>query len=83
MEIKLVPTLNNMGWMIAQELDIYTEAFIHYALTGKKPVLQVAAAYGVAAPRILQQADKIIVNDLDGRHLETLYQNPPRIYRII
>ncbi len=83
MEIKFVPTLNNMGWMIAQELDIYTEAFIDYALTAKNPVLEVDAAYGVAAPRILQQADKIIVNDLDGRHLETLYQNPPRIYRII
>jgi ubiquinone/menaquinone biosynthesis C-methylase UbiE len=80
MEIKLVPTLNNMGWMIAQELDTYTEAFIHYALTANKPVLEVGAAYGVAAPRILQQGGKVIVNDLDGRHLDTLYeQTPPHL----
>jgi ubiquinone/menaquinone biosynthesis C-methylase UbiE len=77
MEIKLVPTLNNMGWMIAQELDFYTEAFIRYSLNAHKPVLEVGAAYGVAAPRILQQGGKVIVNDLDGRHLETLYQQTP------
>jgi len=35
---------------------------------------------GVAAPRILQQGGKVIVNDLDGRHLDTLYaQTPPHL----
>jgi ubiquinone/menaquinone biosynthesis C-methylase UbiE len=77
MEIKLAPTLNNMGWMIAQHPDAYTEAFINYALTADKPVLEVGAAYGVAAPRILEQGGKVIVNDLDARHLDVLYQQTP------
>ena len=77
MEIKLVPTLNNMGWMISQHPDPFTEAFINYALTKDKPVLEVGAAYGVAAPRLLEQGKKVIVNDLDVRHLEALYQQTP------
>ncbi len=78
MEIKLVPTLNNMGWMInTDQLDPYTEAFIAYALTASKPVLEVGAAFGVAAPRILQQGNAIIVNDLDHRHLDYLYKQTP------
>lgn len=81
MEIKLVPTLNNMGWMITQHLDIYTQSFIDYALIAPKPVLEVGAAYGVAAPRILKQGGKIIVNDLDGRHLESLYAQTPEYLR--
>ena len=68
MDTKLIPTLNNMGWMIAQQPDLYTEAFIEYARTAEKPVLEVGAAYGVAAPRILQQGGRVIVNDLDARH---------------
>lgn len=80
METTLVPTINNMGWMIADRFDPYTEAFIHYALTAGKPVLEIGAAYGVAAPRILRQGGKIIVNDLDGRHLDALYeQTPPHL----
>lgn len=80
MEIKLVPTLNNMGWMITQQLDPYTKAFIDYALTTPKPVLEVGAAYGVAAPKILAQGDKVIVNDLDSRHLDYLSeQTPPHL----
>ena len=78
MEIKLVPTLNNMGWMInTAQLDPYTEAFISYALNAAKPVLEVGAAYGVATPRILQQGKKVVVNDLDGRHLDYLYEQTP------
>ncbi|MDD5753991.1 MAG: class I SAM-dependent methyltransferase [Methylococcales bacterium] len=78
METKLIPTLNNMGWMITQHhLDIYTQSFIDYALTASKPVLEVGAAYGVAAPHILKQGGKIIVNDLDSRHLECLYAKTP------
>ena len=81
MEIKLIPTLNNMGWMIAQQPDLYTQAFIDYAQMATKPVLEVGAAYGVAAPRILAQGGKVIVNDLDGRHLEALYQQTPESQR--
>lgn len=78
MEIKLVPTLNNMGWMIATEqLDPYTDAFINYALTANKQVLEVGAAYGVAAPRILEQGRAVMVNDLDARHLDSLYEQTP------
>lgn len=77
MEIKLIPTLNNMGWMITQHLDIYTHSFIDYALTASKPVLEVGAAYGVATPHILKQGGRIIVNDLDSRHLESLYAQTP------
>lgn len=78
MEIKLVPTLNNMGWMInTEQLDSYTEAFISYALTAPKPVLEVGAAFGVAAPRLLQQGKAVIVNDLEGRHLDILYEQTP------
>lgn len=78
MDIKLVPTLNNMGWMIAtQELDPYTEAFIDYALTTNSPVLEVGAAYGVATPRLLAKGKKVIANDLDGNHLDVLYQQTP------
>lgn len=77
MDTKLIPTLNNMGWMIAQHIDFYTESFIDYARTVTEPVLEVGAAYGVAAPRILAQGGKIIVNDLDARHLAVLYEQTP------
>lgn len=77
METTLIPTLNNMGWMIAQKIDPYTEAFINHAVASTRPVLEVGAAYGVAAPRILEQGGTVIVNDLDGRHLQILHEQTP------
>lgn len=81
-EDKLTPTLNNMGWMVNQNLDPYTESFINYAVKiATKPVLEVGAAYGVAAPRILAQGGKVVVNDLDGRHLDVLLEQTPEHIR--
>lgn len=68
--------------MVNQDLDPYTESFIDYAINkASKPVLEVGAAYGVAAPRILQQGGKVMVNDLDERHLDVLFEQTPEHLR--
>ena len=81
MESKLIPTLNNMGWMAASIGDPYTQDFIEYSATMEKPVMEIGAAYGVAAASILQSGGRIIVNDLEPYHLQVLYEQTPEHLR--
>jgi len=77
MEPKLIPTLNNMGWMAATVGDPYTRDFIDYAKAAGKPVMEVGAAYGVAAASVLRGGGQIIVNDLEPHHLDMLRAQTP------
>jgi len=81
MEPKLIPTLNNMGWMAATIGDPYTRHFIDYAKAAGKPVMEVGAAYGVTATSVLRNGGSIIVNDLDPQHLKALYTQTPEPLR--
>ncbi len=81
MQSKLIPTLNNMGWMAAAIGDPYTRAFIDYAENASLPVMEVGAAYGVAATSVLNNGGRIIVNDLEPHHLHVLYEQTPEPLR--
>ncbi len=81
METKLIPTLNNMGWMAANVGDPYTREFIDYAANATLPVMEVGAAYGVAATSVLNNGGRIIVNDLEPHHLHVLYKQTPEPLR--
>lgn len=81
MEVKLIPTLNRMGWMAASIGDPYTRDFIEYAATAAKPVMEIGAAYGVAAASVLNNGGRIIVNDLEPHHLQVLYEQTPQDLR--
>ena len=81
METKLIPTLNNMGWMAASIGDPYTREFIEYSATAARPVMEIGAAYGVAAASVLRSGGRIIVNDLDPHHLHVLYEQTPQALR--
>ncbi len=78
---KLIPTLNNMGWMVASIGDPYTWDFIDYAANASLPVMEIGAAYGVAATSVLNQGGRIIVNDLEPHHLQALYGQTPEHLR--
>lgn len=77
MDNKLVPTVNQMGWMATSVGDPYTREFIEYAKTAAQPVMEIGAAYGVAATPILRNGGRIIVNDLEPYHLQVLQEQTP------
>ena len=67
-----VKTLNNMGYMTSTS-DSFTDDFVEFSRTASKPVLDIGAAYGIATKKALYGGAKVIANDIDGRHLEILY----------
>src|SRR5260221_14662387 len=67
----LIPTLNNMGYMF-EDLTEYGDEFIRFSQDAKDPALDIAAAYGIATLKLLQQQIRVVANDLDPRHLEIL-----------
>ncbi|MBT4879680.1 MAG: class I SAM-dependent methyltransferase [Alphaproteobacteria bacterium] len=76
-EKPLTPTLNKMGYMFS-DITEYGEAFVDYASQLSVPVVDIAAAYGVATKRALKKgAHMVYANDIDPRHLAILKQNVP------
>ncbi len=76
----LVPTLNKMGYMTTF-LDPFSEMFVDYSTTCKKPVLEIGAAYGIASLKALSKGVTVVSNDLDPRHLKILERKCPEEYR--
>lgn len=61
-----------MGWS-KRRLGEASELFVAFAASAGGPVLDVGAGYGAACLAALQAgATRVIANDLDERHLETL-----------
>lgn len=75
-EVKLIPTLNKMGYSFC-DLSEYGRDFLEYCHFVKEPVLDIAAAYGVATLPALEAGAYVIANDLDPRHLEILKSKVP------
>ena len=72
-----IPTLNKTGFM-KTELDVFSQKFIHFTLTSKKPVLEIGAAYGIATLQALKNNVTIIANDIEEKHLIALLQKTPK-----
>lgn len=64
-------TKNRMGW-VARELGEVSLAFVEFARTCRRPVLDVGAGVGLAAEAAWRAGVQVIANDLDGGHLEEL-----------
>lgn len=71
-----VPTLNKMGWAIGPQ-DEYSQQWVVDSLESEGVALEVAAAFGFTSEKLLRKCDqqgitakKLIVNDLDGTHLD-------------
>lgn len=73
----LIPTLNKQGWMIDKVVDEYTLEFIEYASKNNNYSLEIAAAYGNISLEVLKKGGKIIVNDIEPKHLDVLYSKTP------
>jgi SAM-dependent methyltransferase len=71
-----IPTLNKQGYMLST-LDAYTQAFVDYAATCKKPVVDIGAAYGITSVPALKTGAKVIAVDTDQRHLDILRSQVP------
>lgn len=74
-----VETLNGMGYMTSK-VDPISQEFINYCDPDKN-VLEIGAAYGVAALQAAQKGCSIVVNDIDERHLEILLDRAPERYK--
>jgi SAM-dependent methyltransferase len=67
----MVATLNGTGFMFERR-DRFADAFIEYAGSVGRPVLEIGAAYGVSTIPALERGATITASDLDPRHLEIL-----------
>lgn len=63
------PTANRMGWTSGEAHEINL-AFAEFAYSSFLPVLDVGAAFGVAALEALRRGARVIVNDLSLDHLK-------------
>jgi len=67
-------TLNKMGWTKTPE-DEYSKKFINFASNHNGWNLEIGAAFGLTARKVVQEGGKIIVNDLDPEHLAIFKHN--------
>jgi 2-polyprenyl-3-methyl-5-hydroxy-6-metoxy-1,4-benzoquinol methylase len=67
------PTFNQMGYMTTQ-IDEIGWAFLDFAKTTSRPIVDIGAAYGHVALEAASRNIPIIVNDLDQRHLNILLE---------
>lgn len=74
----LIPTLNKMGYMLAQP-EALNQAFIDFAAQAKAPVLEIGCAYGVTTIPALEKGATVIANDLDEQHLNLLKSRTPQV----
>lgn len=70
-----VPTNNQMGFMLSK-IDPFIRKFVDYAIFHKKKWhLDVGTAYGLSVLEVLKNGGKIIANDIDQFHLDTIAEN--------
>ena len=72
-----IPTLNQFGYM-KFEWDEFCKEFVDYSKNAKKPVLEIAPAYGWITHRALEQDIEIIAADISKEHLEVLLKDAPK-----
>jgi len=72
----LFRTLNSMGTMTPIP-DIFSSAFIEFALKAPGRCLDIGAAYGVSTIPALAKGAHVVANDIDGRHLQILASRVP------
>jgi SAM-dependent methyltransferase len=76
----LVPTLNQMGYMLA-EPDEYNQLAIDSASPAQGPFLDIGAAYGLATIPALEKGAQVIAVDMDAQHLQILEKKVPESAR--
>ena len=77
---KLIPTLNNMGYML-KDLDPYSEKFVDYIGSAKGHALDMGCAYGEAAISALRRGATMTACDMEPKHLEILEDRCPEEYK--
>lgn len=76
----LIPTLNNMGFML-EYLEPYSKLFIEHLDNTKTDVLDLGCAYGVATLAALEKGVRVTACDMEPDHLEILKQRCPDEYK--
>lgn len=71
-----IKTLNDRGWM-RNHLDAFSEEFLRFIPKAPGKILEVGAAYGVAALEAAKFNVPLVVNDLEPRHLDILMNRLP------
>ncbi|MFZ4683171.1 MAG: class I SAM-dependent methyltransferase, partial [Terrimicrobiaceae bacterium] len=79
-ETGLIPTDNAMGIM-TEELSPAASAFVAMALTARRPILDVGAAYGNATLPALAAGATVLANDLSASQLAVLAESAPPEHR--
>jgi len=69
--IRLVPTVNQMGYMF-KDLTKYDKEFIEFSASSGGPVLEIGAAFGWTTLKVASKKVKIVANDLSKDHLTLL-----------
>lgn len=69
-----------MGWT-ARELSEISLAFVEFARSAKRPVLDIGAGFGPATLAALKTGAHVIANDLDEEHLAELWKHCPEVLR--
>ncbi len=67
----IVKTINNAGWQM-NLLDTYGKIFVQYAATCKRPVLDLAVAFGFTTKKLLESGANVVANDLSSEMLDEL-----------
>src|SRR4051812_995004 len=74
------PTVNRMGWS-GDVVNEISQEFVLFAADCEHPVLDIGAAYGVAAIPAVAAGACVYANDLSSDHLAELWRRTPAILR--
>lgn len=72
----IVPTTNRMGWS-SEVLNEISRAFVEHAAACQEPVLDIGAAFGLAAIPALERRATVYANDLAADQLAELRRRTP------
>ncbi len=73
-----IPTLNKYGFMSDAVLDPFTRDFVIHTTRNNNKVIEIGAGFGSLSLELLKNGASVIVNDLDGRHLEIIKKRIPK-----
>ncbi len=72
----MIKTANRRGYMVT-DLDFPTQKFIEFAKSLESPVLEIGCAYGFVTHLLLNENVKVIANDIDKTHLDSILRHTP------